>query len=344
MEKVQFLGGNRLKINLICLFIVIINISCFQKKDDPVLVTKDLSITKKNQQKDSLIVNTIKEFYISYISEKSKNELNQNSINEIKQKYVTNKLLLNIEKRMEDGSLDWDPFVNAQDFYDGWIKTLKITSDESKKNQYVVSYFDGNKDVKIYLGIIKVNNQYKIDFIYDQIIKTTKQEKLEECFYKNLINDKTIHITKSNTDNSKSLKIDIIADKSNNVFQEINYEPFSYDFKCSSSLFKNDMPSHNEFEIISGDFNFDTLQDFAILYDNTINTGTIFSFFFQNSEGLFHEDKNFPLKLIPTKINKIDKTLEQVNIIGCCKINVTIYQLNDSNKWNVITSKQESMK
>jgi Protein of unknown function (DUF3828) len=344
MEKVQFLGGSRLKINLICLFILIINQSCFQKKDDSIIVTKDLSSIEKIQQNDLLIINTIKEFYISYISEKSKNELNQNSINEIKQKYITNKLLLNIDKRMEDGSLDWDPFVNAQDFYDGWIKTLKIKSDESKKNLYVVSYFDGNKDVKIYLGIIKEKNQYKIDFIEDQIIETTKQEKLEDCFYKNLIKDKTIHVIKSNTENSQSLKINIVANKSNSVSQEINYEPFSFNFNCSSTLYKDDLPTHNEYEIIVGDFNFDSLEDFAILYDNSINTGTIFSFFFQNSEGMFNEDENFPLKFIPTKINNIDKTLEQVNIIGCCKINTTIYQLDESNKWEVISSKQESMK
>lgn len=344
MGKAQFLGGNKIIINLIGLFLLILTQSCIQKKEGIIISQKDTNSNEQIHENDTLIINTIKEFYISYIFENSKNETNSNTINKIKLKYVTNKLLLNIDKQVHDGSLDWDPFVNAQDFYDGWIKTLKVEKDQSINNQYVVSYYNGIEDEKIYLGVIKENDRYKIDFINTPKNKVLKQENLKECFYTNLIKDKTIHIMTSGIDNSQNLKIILVDNKSNTVFQELNYVPFNFDFKCKSLVFTNNISIHNDYEIIVGDYNFDSLDDFAIVYDNSINTGTIYTYFFQNSKGFFINDKDFPIKLIPLKINKIDKTIEQVNIVGCCKINTSIYQLKENNKWELIESKQEDIK
>ncbi|KAF2328461.1 XAC2610-related protein [Flavobacterium nitrogenifigens] len=345
MEKVQFLDGNKNKImKYISLFILMFSIqSCFQKNEQSSISQKDINGTEQIQENDSLIINTIKEFYISYIFENSKNEINPSFINKIKDKYISKKLLQNIRNQMENGSLDWDPFVNAQDFYDGWIKTLKVKKDESVNNQYIVSYYNGKEDEKMYLGVIKEKNQYKIDFIIRHDNKIIKQENLQECFYKKLLKDKTIHIMKSEIVNSQDLKITLIDSKSNIIFQELNYTPFSFDFNCKSTAFTDDIPLHNDYEIIVGDYNFDSLDDFAIVYDNSINTGTIYTYFFQNLEGFFEEDKLFPVRLIPSKINKINKTLEQVSIVGCCKINTVIYQLTDDNKWVVISSKQKNI-
>ncbi|WP_427871583.1 XAC2610-related protein [Flavobacterium sp. MMS24-S5] len=328
------------------LCIMLFVISCkrdIQKKEESSISQKDINGTEQIQENDSLIINTIKEFYISYIFENSKNEINSNIINKIKDKYISKKLIQNIRNQMENGSLDWDPFVNAQDFYDGWIKTLKVKKDESVNNQYIVSYYNGKEDEKICLGVIKEKNQYKIDFIIRHDNKIIAQENLQECFYKNLLKDKTIHIIKSEIVNSQNLKITLIDSKSNIIFQELNYTPFNFDFNCKSIVFTNDIPLHNDYEIIVGDYNFDSLDDFAIVYDNSINTGTIYTYFFQNSEGFFEENKLFPVRLIPSKINKIDKTLEQVSIVGCCKINTIIYQLTDGNKWVMISSKQENI-
>ena len=74
-------------------------------------------------------------------------------------------------------------------------------------------------------------------------------------------------------------------------------------------------------------YSFSFENDFAILYDKTINTGTVFTYFFQNKKGEFYQNKEFPLKLIPSKIDKKNKTLTQHNIVGCCKIGTSIYQL-----------------
>jgi len=343
MEKVQFLGGNRIIMNIIGLLLLLLTQSCFQKTENAIISKKDINSKEQIQENDSLIINTIKEFYISYILENSKNQFNSNTIYELKHKYVSKDLLQNISKQMKNGNLDWDPFVNAQDFFDGWIKTLQVKKDESVKNKYIVSYYNGKENEKIYLRIIKENNQYKIDSIISYENKTTKKENLQECFYRNLLKNKIIHIVKSEIENSQNLRITIIDSKSNTIFQELNYTPFKFDFNCKSTVFTNNIPLHNDYEIIVGDYNFDSLDDFAIVYDRSINTGTIYTYFFQNPQGFFEKNNFFPINLIPSKVNKIDKTLEQVNIVGCCKINTVMYQLTENGKWVIISSKQESI-
>jgi hypothetical protein len=78
--KRSILDSNRYKIILIS-FILLINQSCFQKKEDSKISLEELNNTEKIQPTDSLIINTIKDFYVSYISENSKNEVNHNIIN-----------------------------------------------------------------------------------------------------------------------------------------------------------------------------------------------------------------------------------------------------------------------
>lgn len=341
-ENIQYLDGSKRIVmkKFIPILLIVLSQSCFHKEIKS--SEQKLKTTELNSQSDSLIIKTIKDFYVSYIIENSKEEFDESVVNEIKRKYVTENLLLSIKTKMSDGSLDWDPFVNAQDFYEGWINSLNITKELSKDNIYKVSYFDGNNDVEIFISLITEDNQFKIDFIDDTVISNVVEEKSEECIVNQLINGKTIRIIKPSIDNSLILKIEIVSDNSNTISQVIDYEPFSFSGHCNSILYYNGISIHNDYQIVVGDYNFDSLDDFAILYDNTINTGNIFTYFFQDANGKFAEDEEFPLKLIPVKIGISDKTLEQVNIVGCCSSTSTIYQLVNS-KWILKLTKTESI-
>jgi hypothetical protein len=83
----------------------------------------------------------------------------------------------------------------------------------------------------------------------------------------------------------------------------------------------NDVFEYPYAELIIADFNFDSLEDFAIMVDEGGNTGAGYRYFIQDSSGLFHED-NFlsdEMMYFPVEIdskNKILKTLVHKDAFG----------------------------
>lgn len=121
-------------------------------------------ITEKNSS-DKQIVEMLKKFYNEYLTEIDKMPLNQKKINLVKQKFCTSKLL----KKIDLLELDYDPFVNAQDFDSEVLKTIKFTKDSKSLNIYKACYIYSfnKKNICIKLRIIKTNNNFKIDDILD---------------------------------------------------------------------------------------------------------------------------------------------------------------------------------
>lgn len=107
------------------------------------------------------IVTTLLLFYTSYITENI--EMNDQKVSELKKKYITSQFLDKLQKL----NLDYDPFVNAQDYDEDWLKTLKVIRNKEINGVYEVYRFDNynKRYVCIKLRIIKENGQYKIDSI-----------------------------------------------------------------------------------------------------------------------------------------------------------------------------------
>lgn len=128
--------------------------------------TNDSNITVQSQDSDEHVINIIKAFYTSYITEASKMPTPENVANQktLKKKYCSEKLLNKLEK--ED--LDYDPFLKAQDSNIEWLKTLAVNKDQVKQNVYAVSFTDtyNNSVISINLTAVKFKDSYQIDSIW----------------------------------------------------------------------------------------------------------------------------------------------------------------------------------
>lgn len=96
---------------------------------------------------------------------------------------------------------------------------------------------------------------------------------------------------------------------------------------------------------IVADYNFDGLEDFAVLNYEGGNGGPLYAYFLQDRQGHFSREPAFPLQegVFPKKIDPKTKTLTISGPVGCCSINTAVYQLKANNKWTMISSKQEKM-
>jgi hypothetical protein len=108
---------------------------------------------------------TLKEFYTQYITAFS--ELSD--LANIKEKFLTEEL----RKRLDIAELDYDPFLNAQDFNKEWLKNLEIKSVAKTKNVYQICYhytdFMGEQTTCIKLSLVKIKGKYLINNIINEI-------------------------------------------------------------------------------------------------------------------------------------------------------------------------------
>ncbi|MBV6878682.1 hypothetical protein NG800_002220 [Epilithonimonas ginsengisoli] len=165
----------------------------------------------------------------------------------------------------------------------------------------------------------------------------------------------TFKILKKDGDD-RPIEIKIEITRNNKISQTITYKPNFWQvaeepFEVSQiSYFQNNTPIkegvENFHDFIIGDYNFDGLEDFAILYDSGGNGGPSYAYYFQNNNEEFYLDQDFLLNQgsFPKKIDHINHTLTTIVPVGCCKTSTTIFQLDKNNGWNVISEKEEDMK
>jgi len=114
---------------------------------------------------------TILTFYKEYINEQSINIPAQNKIDSLLRKYCTSKCICKIETLTLSGKLDYDPFLNAQDYSKETINTLKVSIISTNKewDLCLVEYTwpsQVKKIIKVSLKVIKEKGIYKIDEVF----------------------------------------------------------------------------------------------------------------------------------------------------------------------------------
>ncbi len=84
-------------------------------------------------------IRMLEEFYTLYLTEQLTGDLTIESVQrseQILKKYVTYELLNRIN---QDETVDYDPFVNAQDYFEDWLNTIKVTVTDSKAHIFTVT-------------------------------------------------------------------------------------------------------------------------------------------------------------------------------------------------------------
>ncbi len=161
-------------------------------------------------------------------------------------------------------------------------------------------------------------------------------------------------LNKDEEDRPSKLKIEI--KRNNKIIQNIIFIPETWfstkgSFKISRiNYYENNTKIQegveNYHDFIIDDFNFDNLEDFAILYDYGGNAGPIYSYYFKNCKGKFELVKDFPLNQdsFPKNVDTANRTLTTIRPFDCCKIETNIFHLKKNKSWELLSSKQEDMK
>lgn len=125
----------------------------------------------------------------------------------------------------------------------------------------------------------------------------------------------------------------IIKNKQNGKEQEIYFEPNSW------TSYK-DLPCN---ELVVRDFNFDGLEDIAIVWDEGGNAGKIYEYYFQDKNGAFSLVESFPLQhgMLAEEFDAADKTITTRSIVGCCHTNINTYKLNPNGSWESLSEQKE---
>lgn len=115
---------------------------------------KQEKITAHNNELNNYEINKmLKAFYTDYIN--AIENIGESEVTHIKEKYLTNDLVLKIES----ANLDYDPIVDAQDVDINWLKSLRIIKE---LEYYRVCYKGYSNDVCIELKVKKTSLGYKI--------------------------------------------------------------------------------------------------------------------------------------------------------------------------------------
>lgn len=114
-----------------------------------------ISCVKNNSAQDMIF-----DFYKQYLS----SSINETQRQELIKKYCTKNMLETLDVLYsfdeEEGfiiGIDYDPFLNAQDFFS--IENMKI--EKTDKNKYQISW--DKTDIKVILNVVKENNNWKIN-------------------------------------------------------------------------------------------------------------------------------------------------------------------------------------
>ena len=161
------------------LFIFLISTSCTSSVDKS--ENSGITNSQRKVEKDSVSnkkpesstendpsetkIEFVKNFYEEYIIELSKMPMDLDRIDSVKKKFLTAEL----HSDLKEQGLDYDPFLNAQDFHDDILEKLAYDEHPEKKDVVKVSYIDDytSSTVSISLEVVELANGYRINSILD---------------------------------------------------------------------------------------------------------------------------------------------------------------------------------
>ena len=292
-------------------------ISCQSKESKQIIdINASKSITENSYSGKWFLVNKKNDIYYYCIDSDRFLEISKNKILD--------------HTPMEDSNFNIDHFKtkgNSTYFY--------INKNES--SYYNLKWIDKNKGILSY----QLNSYEPSLFINEKQLKTIENRmckpKTKSCDFTDHSNKFKFTLEAAEYSNEKLQKNPIsawiiIINKTNSKSQEIHYEPNSWatysDLPCNSFTIK--------------DFNFDGLEDFAIVWDEGGNGGKLYEYYFQNENGNFYTLDSFPLQhgLLAEDFDFKNKTITTESPVGCCNINVNTYKLNSDKTWEK-TNRQE---
>lgn len=199
--------------------------------------------------------------------------------------------------------------------------------------------------------INSINQKIKTDSLDE-----SKTHKESYCFYDNL-SDKynyQVNVFRSGREDNwhepDSITIYILNKSDNKILQTIGITPglLYYDSYTDCNNVKSNItkfnPDRNLFEypyseLIIGNFNFDSLEDFAIMVDEGGNCGAIYQYYIQDSKGVFHKDSFLSEEMLyfPVDIDNKYKTLKTLVHKDAFGAYEKEYKYDDKNKsWKFV--------
>ncbi len=116
---------------------------------------------------DKEVTGMLKEFYTSYIVERSKMPENFKKIDSIVNKYCT----LYLQNQLKSEDIDYDLLLDGQFCETDWLNKMSIKKDSNDNSIYNVLFeyiVDGKaKQKSIKLQIVKNNSEYKINKVLE---------------------------------------------------------------------------------------------------------------------------------------------------------------------------------
>jgi hypothetical protein len=125
----------------------------------------------KGANADKEIFAMLRSFYTKYIQTFNQYPTDEEKLRPLLKANCDPQLLARLKKKTENGDLDSDPFLKAQDVDLRWLKTLVVTKVPDKADQYAVSYVDNadRSTVVIHLVVNRLNGSLKIrDVLLDR--------------------------------------------------------------------------------------------------------------------------------------------------------------------------------
>jgi hypothetical protein len=142
-------------------------LGCTQAAKRQAADTEKPSLVAPVSKEEEQAINTLREFYELWITEHSKDiDIDENAIADIEKKYVSKELSVKLKKVFAEYELDYDPFLNAQDYDIRSLKTLEINPVAEQNDTYRICYnYDNEHTNCMTLFLVKTNGKYLINDI-----------------------------------------------------------------------------------------------------------------------------------------------------------------------------------
>ena len=117
---------------------------------------------------DEEVFAMLRGFYTKYIRTLNKYPTDERKLQPLLKANCDPKLLARLQEKKWSGTLDYDPFLKAQDVEPEWVKTLEVRKVPKAEGMYAVSFSETPDRIVVHLVVRQVNGVLKIkDVVLD---------------------------------------------------------------------------------------------------------------------------------------------------------------------------------